>query len=63
MCETIDNSYSICRMIQTHLITVQGSRVKKSSDGDDRRSDPKITDEVDLKVAKFVVAVQISRTK
>ena len=40
-----------------------------NSDGDDRRWNygsktyPKITDEVDLKVAEFVIAVQTSRTK
>jgi len=55
-------------MIKTHLITVQVSRVTLVATvmtGDRLRSKtvPKITDEVDLKVAKFIVVVQMSRTK
>ena len=69
MCEAIDNSNSACRMIKTHLITVQGSRVTliatvmTGGEITVAKTDPKITDEVDLKVAEFVVVVQTSRTK
>ena len=60
MCEAINNSNSACRMINTRLITVQGSRVTLvatvMTEGKVRwQTVPKITDEVELKIAKFLV--------
>ena len=63
MCEAIDNLNSARRMINTRLITVQGSQVTLvamvMTEGKVTvANSSKITDEVDLKIAKFLVAVQ-----
>ena len=63
MCEAIDNSNSARKKINTRLITVQGSRVTLvatvMTEGKVTvANSPKTTDEVNLKIAKFLVAVQ-----
>ena len=64
MSKAIDNLNSACRMINTSLITIQGSRltlvVTVMTEGKITVATTvsKITDEVDFKIAKFLVVVQ-----